>query len=378
MKINDVKKAIPELAKLQIVPMLVGESGVGKTESVRQVAQELGYRFINIRLGQLADAGDITGLPEFVEIDGVKCTAFMQPNFFPKTGEKAIVFFDEINRCHPDLLQSVFQAAEKDGGIGEYKFDFSLDPETGIPNTIRVGACNPPTDDYVLHDITDKAFVNRFAYVKFEPTAKEFLDYAETQGFSALSRAFLQDQATMLEDEGQYYSLDFIKPTRRTWLAADKLLESKEINLPNDVRREVALGMIGVAALTARESFAKNFDHVLKAEDVLNDFEAIKSRLDVNRLDLISNTNDEIVKEIAKDNFTRNNTDNLMKYILTIPKDSAVSLWKMICEGQTEDNKPITMLDSVNKNLSELDLATEYPEFMKEFSGILKQEQTEE
>ena len=100
MRIADIKKVLPFLLEANLTPNIMGEHGKGKSEVISQFAKENGYDYvINLRLGQIQDSGDLTGLPEFVDVDGVKVTKFMQPSFFPKKDDKAILFLDEYNRC---------------------------------------------------------------------------------------------------------------------------------------------------------------------------------------------------------------------------------------------------------------------------------------
>lgn len=368
MKLNEFKKVLPTLAKAEIVPLIIGESGVGKTESVRQVANDLGYRFINIRLGQLSDAGDLTGLPEFTEVNGVKVTSFMQPDFFPKKGERAVVFFDEINRCHPDLIQAVFQAVERNGGIGEYKFDFTVN-ELGLPNTIRAAASNPPTEDYTVHDITDKAFRNRFCHIKFEPNAQEALDYFREIGVKNNIPSFLTEQPTMLEVEGQRYDLNYVKPTRRNWEAVNRFLE---LNDNPELTREVLFGLVGSTATFAFEAHVKNREVALSAKDVLDNFEEIKDKVDPERLDILNVVNSEMIEIIKLKEMTETRVNNMFAYCNLIPLDLAASFFQQIIAFDLKDGTHSH--DEVNKEY--LDLLFENEEFLKypRFKGLLRVE----
>lgn len=379
MKLNDVKTVLPLMAKAEIVPLFFGESGVGKTESIRQWANENGYRFINIRLGQMSDAGDLTGLPEFVEVDGVKMTAFMQPNFFPKKGEKAVVFFDELNRCHPDIIQAVFQAVEREGGIGEYKFDFSIDEETGLPNTIRAAASNPPTDDYTVQDITDKAFMNRFCHIKFEPTTKEALEYFKTIGVAPEIRDFLVDQPNMMEVQGEDYTLEYVKPSRRNWEAVHRFNAVSE-GTDQGIVNEVLMGLVGAAATHAFNSFVANYDKAIKGIEILDNLKEVKDKLDVSRVDIIDQINDQILDIVKADDINKKRGDNLLEYTTLIPKDSAVKLLRDICIGTTKNDKqedvPVATLPNVDKYLSNLDYnLKKYSKFKTLFAGALKQQE---
>jgi len=376
MKLNEFKTVLPYLAKAEIVPLIVGESGVGKTESVKQFAQENGYRFINIRLGQMADAGDLTGLPDFVEVDGVKMTAFLQPNFFPKKGEKAVVFFDEINRCHPDLIQAVFQAVERDGGIGEYKFDMSVDTETGLPNTIKVSASNPLTDDYTVNDISDKAFLNRFCHLKFEPSTQEALDYYEKIGVEASIRKFLAETPNMLEVEGERFSLDYVKPTRRTWEGVHRFLKT---NPPKEIINEVMMGLIGVEATTSYQSFMKNWDIILKGEDVIKKFKSVKDKIQVDRVDVLNNTCNEILAYLKENDVTKKQAQNIVDFALYVPRDIGVNLIFNILK-ETDKNGDLLM----KKKFIESEIASggstpeRLEEFTNAFKGLMKVETSEE
>lgn len=378
MKLNDVKTVLPLMAKAEIVPLFFGESGVGKTESIRQWANENGYRFINIRLGQMSDAGDLTGLPEFVTIDGVKMTAFMQPNFFPKTGEKAVVFFDELNRCHPDIIQAVFQAVEREGGIGQYKFDFSIDKTTGLPNTIRAAASNPPTDDYTVQDITDKAFMNRFCHIKFEPTTKEALDYFKTIGVAPEIVDFLVDQPNLMEVAGEDYTLEYVKPSRRNWEAVHRFNNVSE-GLDSGIRNEVLMGLVGAAATHAFNSFVANYDKTVKGVEILDDLKNSVKKLDMSRVDIIDQVNDQIMDIVKANDIDKKRGDNLLEYATMIPKDSAVKLLQNICIGTVkgEDGEEVALvtLSNVDKYIVNVDFnLKKYTKFKETFSEALKQQ----
>lgn len=376
MKLNEFKNVLPYLAKAQITPLIIGESGTGKTESVAQFARAHNYRFINIRLGQMADAGDLTGLPDFIEVDGVKMTSFLQPNFFPKKGEKAVVFFDEINRCHPDLIQAVFQAVERGGGIGQYKFDESLDEETGLPMTIKVAASNPMTDDYTVNDISDKAFLNRFCHFKFEPSTQEALDYYKVLGVDESIRKFLADQPTMLEKEGERFSLDYVKPTRRTWEGVHRFLQT---NPPKDIVNEVMMGLVGVEATSAYNSFMKNWDIVLKGEDVIKKYKTVKDKIQVDRVDVLNNTCNEILEYLETNDVTKKQAQNIVDFAIHIPKDIGSNLVLNILKGSDKKGDLLMKKKFIESEIASGGSTDERKEeFKNHFDSIMKVDTTTE
>ena len=67
MNITQAKKVIPYIFSINRTPHLIGHAGIGKSSIVYQVCEELGYNVVEKRLGQMADAGDLIGLMEFIK-----------------------------------------------------------------------------------------------------------------------------------------------------------------------------------------------------------------------------------------------------------------------------------------------------------------------
>ena len=112
MNVQQLIKALPVIAKRGITPNIVGQNGIGKSQIVRETFEKLGYDVIDIRLGQMADAGDLTGLHEFdrdTETGNAIATRFIPPSKLPRKGRQAVIFFDELNRAGKDLLQAIFE-----------------------------------------------------------------------------------------------------------------------------------------------------------------------------------------------------------------------------------------------------------------------------
>jgi len=120
MRISELKKVLAKLETIQEPVLLVGHAGVGKTEIVRQLAQETGRKLYTVILSQL-EPGDLLGLP--VTRDGV--TEFLRPNWLPKEDERAILFLDEINRAPIYVRQSIFQLV-LDRQVGPHKLGMFL------------------------------------------------------------------------------------------------------------------------------------------------------------------------------------------------------------------------------------------------------------
>jgi hypothetical protein len=63
LKINDLKQFIKNCVEknVHVPPLVVGTMGVGKSQIMKQVANELGIQLIDLRLAQ-QESGDLIGL----------------------------------------------------------------------------------------------------------------------------------------------------------------------------------------------------------------------------------------------------------------------------------------------------------------------------
>jgi hypothetical protein len=167
----------------RLVPVLVGKTGIAKTESVDQACVRKNMDNITLHLSQLEPA-DFVGLPEKT---GEGFTRNCPPNWLPiKPWPKdkplsefqnnqgwihpngGVVFLDEMNRAPEDMRQACMQFLNT-GRIHTYK----------LPDNYFVfAAMNPATaeGEYEVSEL-DEAGLNRIVQIKFRPDPEETLGY---------------------------------------------------------------------------------------------------------------------------------------------------------------------------------------------------------
>ena len=84
--------------------MVWGGPGIGKSEIVQQVADELGVSLVDFR-ANLFDPVDVRGVPHIMQVKetGKRYTRWAVPDVFPiaeRDGENGIVFIDERHRSY--------------------------------------------------------------------------------------------------------------------------------------------------------------------------------------------------------------------------------------------------------------------------------------
>ena len=165
----------------------LGAPGVGKSQVVRQIGEELGYKVIDLRLAQMSEV-EIGGLI-YPNADRTK-TRWLAPEVLPdeeRDGKKTILLLDEITSC-PKRVQVAAYQLILDRRVGQYRL-----PEgtfvIGLGNRedddgVYIHLAGPLADRFEIHfiDVDFKTWKNDFAipygvhkhvidYLNFKPTA---------------------------------------------------------------------------------------------------------------------------------------------------------------------------------------------------------------
>lgn len=177
---NEAKELIKQLRALQISFMLWGATGVGKSECVRQLADEISADLRDIRLCQKMPT-DIGGLPALDH--QTKQTVFYPPAFLaPRQDKKTVIlFFDEISLAPDDTKGAVL-------GILEER----RQSDTKIPdNWMIVAAGNRPEDMANARGL-GAAANRRLLHIVIEPQLEATLNHFIKIGVIAEVLAFLK------------------------------------------------------------------------------------------------------------------------------------------------------------------------------------------
>jgi hypothetical protein len=321
MQVKDLKRAIPYLFKTKITPLLIGLHGKGKTSFVSELAQEMDANLLVVRLGTLSDSGDLIGLPAHLQDSLGKAieTIYVAPSFLPVAREgfdntrKTVLFLDEINRCHKDLIQAIFQLVEKGEQLGPHK----------LINTHVIAAANPATDDYSVMDISDKAFTDRFCHLAFEPSTQEFLDYGKAN-FNSPYLNFLSNRPEMIRKKNDLIIIDYIDQSERS---AEKICRLELAGLPTDLFLEVASGIVGTEAASAAVAFYLENNVKISGNDIIYNYESVKEKVLKHNMPALALAIDEIEKILIdkkEEPNTQQEIDNFIQFLTDIPADLCI------------------------------------------------------
>jgi hypothetical protein len=135
--------------------LLIGSHGIGKSTIVKAIAERLGLRFKYYSSSTLDPFADLVGIP--VPDKDKNTINFCRPIDLE---EAEFVFFDELNRAHPRVLNTVLEIIQ-----------FKSINGTPLKNLKMVwAAINPPGEDYQVEEL-DPALIDRFhMHISMEPT----------------------------------------------------------------------------------------------------------------------------------------------------------------------------------------------------------------
>jgi len=334
--------------------MLKGNHGIGKSQIVKQAADNLGIPMIDFRLSQ-NDVGDIKGIP--FQRNGR--TIFAPPEFMPITendalelkdllglaedmslgrfGDKGILFLDEINRASREVQQAAF----------ELVLDRRLNLRS-LPDGWRVVTAINDNDDLYTVGALDPAFVSRFMVIDFNPSREEWMEWARKEGVHDAVLTFITKHPELLDpnketiDENNKEGVRKLFD-RRSWHRFSNTIQSFETKdhsvlnkKPKDLNylHMLASGFIGTVAATKFRSFIENDYESLSADIILNKWDKsvekkLKAIVKAGRIPELSSYNELLMAYLTESGkMSTKAKKNLSKYIDLMPKEIVSGFWQ--------------------------------------------------
>ena len=278
------------LQLLDLIPashnlMLVGRHGIGKSEILTDYYAARGMPVVALFLGQMADPGDLIGLPDKNPESGK--TEFMPPYWFPLDGKPIVLFLDELNRARPEILQTIMDLALNRKLAGRQ-----------LPEGSRIISAVNEGEQYQLTDL-DPALVSRFDMVNFQPTVQEWLLWANKNGVDPRVISFIEDNSIWLDrnpdqKEGDDTGLDKT-PDRRAWKRVSDIIKGSEAVTP--LHQKAIAAIVGAKASVAFSGSVAQ-KKMVSGKDVLYRLEKVKERLEAYTLHELSMVNEGIFRHL--------------------------------------------------------------------------------
>ena len=160
-----LKEEIKTMAAIRQPALVLGQPGAAKSSIMKQVAEETGREYIDIR-PLLLNPVELHGLPR---IDGENVMRWSRPYFFPNSScdKKYLINIEELPAA-PPLIQTALYQLMLDRRCGEYE----------LPPGASVVACgNRETDKGVFHRMAP-ALRSRMVHYEIKVTAEDWIEWA--------------------------------------------------------------------------------------------------------------------------------------------------------------------------------------------------------
>ena len=242
--------------------VLLGKSGIGKTESVRDLAADLGIGFCELRLSHYQES-DLIGLP-YIGPDHKTEHAISSLLPDEKDEGQGILLLDEVTSAPKSMRSAVYQLLDVSRRLGEYH----------LPDKWLVIACgNGPEDGGDFRGI-EPAFLSRGFCWRVEENLRVWKEWALNHDVHPAVIAYLSFRPEMLHVMDLDRPFDMIA-CPRNWTKLSTLLANAEKRSPlgfvedSEYLDIIADGCVGVNCGASFAAFYQYNKLIIDPEDIL-------------------------------------------------------------------------------------------------------------
>lgn len=261
VKASQAMSMITSYIRANLVPLLTGSPGCGKSQIVYQIAAEHNLKVIDLRLAQ-CDPTDLGGFPHtWVDDNGIKRAGYIPMETFPIKGDPLpegydgwLLFLDELTSAST-AVQAASYKVILDRAVGIHKLH---------KNVAIVAAGNLETDNAIVNSMST-ALQSRLVHMELVIDYKEWLDWASSNDIDHRITSYINFKP------GNLYTFDpnhtddtYAAP--RTWEFSSRLIKQETLKSGN---------ILPLLAGTISEGVAREFLGFCSIFDRLPSFQTI-------------------------------------------------------------------------------------------------------
>ena len=327
------------------VPLIVGESGIGKTALARALSKKKGWSLVIID-GNLLKEGEIGGLPTVEDysfkdargaINGTKITVYaihtklQEIDRLIHEGKEVFLFIDEINRCEHTVQQELMNLI-LNREINGYKLSEKVKILAAMNPSSKYGG----DFDYQVVDM-DAAQENRFVWLYMESDSKSWMTWATPNNIEPKVIEFISTFPEYLHSAQRE---EQIKATPRSFERISKsfkLYKENKDTMPSRIFLNILKGNLGNRIAHEFMSFVEansnpliSYDEVFQYAELSQEIiEKIKGESHT-RLYLIANN---ILYALGKKELLESDIKRLVELLGLYPMDLRIGIMQDIKES---------------------------------------------
>jgi hypothetical protein len=220
--IRELPDLVIEYLQCNLVPMITGSPGIGKSDVVRQVAQNFNLKVIDLRLAQMdpvdmmgfASRNDKTGKGYYLPME----TFPLESDPIPAGYAGWLLFLDELTSAK-DAIQAAAYKVILDRMVGSNPLH---------KNVAIVAAGNKESDNAIVQPMSS-ALKSRMVHLEVEVNPNHFCEYASAKGWDQRIISYLNFRPDNVytfkpDSTGATYACP------RTWEFANRLMPKLKID----------------------------------------------------------------------------------------------------------------------------------------------------
>jgi hypothetical protein len=318
LKPSELRNAILASLEVRRPVMIWGPPGIGKSEIVQSIGDELNRRVIDIRLA-LWEPTDIRGIPYYDSAH--KEMRWSPPSEFPKEiGDNSLIFFDELPSAVPSVQAASYQLIHN-RKVGEYKLPDGVDV---------ISAGNRENDRGVTYKMPSP-LLNRFIHLELKSDFTDWLnDWAIPKKADNSIVSFLSwSKKDLFDFDPKSASKAFATP--RSWSFVNDILRSEKAKNSENLLTALIAGCVGEGLAISFMAHRKLTVKLPKVEEILSGkLKKFKYGKDISILyALVTNCCRELKEQIGVKNWQAQ-VDNFFCFMLeNFPQEIIVMGSKM-------------------------------------------------
>lgn len=220
--------------------MLWGSPGLGKSQMIRELCDDLGIDFIDVRLSQMEPV-DMRGIP----VPDGETVKWLVASSWPKDpNSRGILLFDELSAADRSLQVAAY----------ELLLDRRLGDLYALPEGWLVMGAGNRIQDRAVSVPMSSALANRLLHVEIEADIEAWSTYAVSKRLHPDVVSFLRFKPDYLLAYDNHAQHGW--PSPRTWERVASLLMS-DIELDDVTQRLMIAGLVGETACSEFMAFRK-------------------------------------------------------------------------------------------------------------------------
>ncbi len=314
-----------------ITPFLVGHPGYGKTSRIRWMCKQLGISCVIRKTAGIMDAEAIFGaqMTRLNPKTGEPETVWAKPAWWPREGTEGIVVWDDVNRAHPHIFDSVMDL------FNEGQYNDAILPE----GWTSVCTGNPEDGEHVMS--MDKAQQSRMLTLAYSRAEEIFFEQMSAQDMDTdLHTLYLKDKLLVREPE---LEIGLPADNDRSKFIFGHIY--RFLKLDDEALKIAAASMFGIH-FVAKINQARSDKQPFDPEDVLNNWLAfapiMKDFEDEGRNDLIAHSTLRMIAYLnhrEPSSFTDQQFQNLTDFGVALPDNEGTWLIQRVFDPKSPHGK---------------------------------------